>query len=467
VSRFRLQAPLRAPAIAAALTAAGDVANATSGISTEFDPYYAGGWALSTSTANRTYSLPAKPAKATTIATAGLIDPISSARVYRATDFANEGLVSPTRLRHEYAKRQAHNYDNTRYLEQDTGGFWYIFNAQTFAKVSQTGSSGSVSGMAGDCEPFWHPTDPNKLWYTANNGGLIWYEYNLVSQTSSTLFTLAGKLPAGFTGASRSWTKGEGRPSNDGRYWWLMVETDSFTHLGMVCYDRQADSVIGHIVSSQRPDHCSISPLGNYCYSGYTSSPWATYYPPTYTGAVGGGTTLFNSVEHVDLAVGTDGTSEWIVYTDYSVSGYLIAKQMGGAGTSHQLVNLYPVGGEATAVHVSGLASIVQPGWVLISTYGSYSDYGATSPAPTCRWLYESAFWVRIGASPVPRVIANMHSRRYGADEGITYFAEPQASPNRDGTRILFASNWIGRAGTTDYVQPDDYLIGLPSWWAS
>ena len=437
-------------------------------ISTEFDQYYAGGWALSTSTANRTYSLPTKPVKATGLATESLIDPISSARVYRVTDYANDALyASPTRVRHEYAKRQAHNITNTMYLEQASNAFWYVYDATTFTKIAQTGSSGSISGMAGDCEPYWHPTDANKLWYTATNGGLIWYEYDFVSKTSSTLFTLSGKLPGGFSGATRSWTKGEGRPSADGRYWWLMIETDVFAHLGMVCYDRIADSVIGYFTSSQRPDHCSMSPLGTYGYCGYVATPWATFYPRDFTGTISGGTVLFNSVEHVDLAVGTDGTSEWIVYTDYSVSGYLVAKQMGGAATSHQLVNLYPAAGEATAVHVSGLASIAQPGWVLISTYGSYSDYGSTAPAPTCRWLYESAFWVKIGASPTPRVIANMHSRRYGPDDGITYFAEPQATPNADGTRILFASNWIGRAGTTNHVEPDDYLIGLPSWWAT
>ena len=434
---------------------------------TTFDAYYDSSWALTTSQADRTYSLPSKPAKASSLGTESLLDHFSDARVYRATDYANDSLyLSPTRVRHEYSKRQAFNADNSLYLEQGSNGYWYLYDKSTFAKVAQTGGGGSIQGMAGDCEAIWHPTDASKIWYTDNNGGLIYYEYNVDTQTSSTLFTLSGKLPAGFETAARAWTKGEGRPSNDGRYWWLMIETDGFSHLGMVCYDRQADSVIGHFLSSQRPDHCSMSPLGTYGWCSYTSSPWATYYPRTFTGSINGGTTAYSSVEHEDLAIGADGTSEWVVYPDYSNTGYMIAKMLGGAGTSHQMVNLYPASGESTAVHISGLASELQPGWVLVSAYGSYSDYGSTEPAPTARWLYESCYWVRIGASPTPRIVSEMHSRRYGANSDLTYFAEPQATPSKDGTHILFASNWIGRSGTTEHVEPDDYLIGLPSWWS-
>jgi hypothetical protein len=41
------------------------------------------------------------------------------------------------------------------------------------------------------------------------------------------------------------------------------------------------------------------------------------------------------------------------------------------------------------------------------------------------------------------------------------YWAEPQASANRDFTRLLFTSNW-GRSGSTEVEM---YLIELPSGW--
>jgi hypothetical protein len=51
----------------------------------------------------------------------------------------------------------------------------------------------------------------------------------------------------------------------------------------------------------------------------------------------------------------------------------------------------------------------------------------------------------------------NVAHTRTAANYG-GYWGEPQATINRDGSHIIFASNF------NDGNPPDDYLIGLPSW---
>lgn len=463
MSRFRLQAPLRAPAIAAALTAAGDVANATSGISTTFDSYYASNWRLSQSAASRTYSLPSKPAKSTGYSINILTSPQSAARFRRCTDIATEG-VGGTRVRHEYSRRNPYNADSTYALMIASNGAWFVYNTETNAKVPEAGAFGDVATMGGDCEPCWHPTNPNKIRFTVNNGGMTWYEYDISTNATSTLFTLTGKLPAGFTGAARSWTKGEGRWSNDGRYIALMVETDTFVHLGVVCFDLQTDSVIGYYVSSTRPDHVSMAPLGGGWVAAYNAPLGTRYYPRNYTGDISGGTQVHSTGEHSDLCIGANGTTEYFVYVDYN-TGWVRAKSLDGV-ESFDIQDVYPVPGESYALHISGLISQGRPGHFILSTYNSYADYGPTAPAPTARYDFETIMIIEIKDTSIRKcyVVGEHHSRRWGTDDGLTYFTEPQATSNKDGTRIRFASNWIGRSGTTAHVEPEDYEYTLASF---
>jgi hypothetical protein len=56
--------------------------------------------------------------------------------------------------------------------------------------------------------------------------------------------------------------------------------------------------------------------------------------------------------------------------------------------------------------------------------------------------------------------LAHTHSK-YDENLEKDYWAEPQASVNRNFTQIVFTSNW-GRAGTEDV---DMYLIKLPPQW--
>lgn len=437
------------------------------GIETPFDAYYDPGFVLSESTANRTYSIVSKPAKTNSLDTAGYTDAVHGTRIYRLTNAATDGNGGQ-RLRHEYSRRNPFNCDSTRYLAQTTDGNWFILNAATFAKVSQAGSNGAVPGMAGDCEAFWHPTLPNKLWFTEQNGGMTYSEYDTSTGVTSTLFTLTGKMPSGFGSTGRCSTLSEGRPSNDGRYWALACRNyGTFAYIGTIVYDRTADSVVGWALGGNTPNNVSISPLGNYVvfgaeWSGAGGSSSGNYVMPrtaqSGSGYIGVSELAFNNPQHMDCALGPNG-EEMLVYGAYDEdSGYLRAYNMDTDTSIRLPVTLYPAAGEATAFHISGVLSEKQLGRVIVSTYKSYQNSDPEdSPSPTVRYMYDRVFALELTTTGRVFHIAEHHS------SGGSYFNEPQATSNSDGTRIVWASAYNGRSGSnTEWTE--SFMAGVPSW---
>jgi hypothetical protein len=51
--------------------------------------------------------------------------------------------------------------------------------------------------------------------------------------------------PLPWSTAARVWTKSEGSPSADGRYWGFQVETSNFEPLGLMVWDRHTDAILG------------------------------------------------------------------------------------------------------------------------------------------------------------------------------------------------------------------------------
>ena len=77
-------------------------------------------------------------------------------------------------------------------------------------------------------------------------------------------------------------------------------------------------------------------------------------------------------------------------------------------------------------------------------------------------WMDDSVFAIEL--KPNGRVIRLAHTQSL-VDENMEhdYWAEPQATVNRDFTRVVFTSNW-GRSGTGEVEM---YLIQLPAEWIS
>lgn len=365
----------------------------------------------------------------------------------RASDHAADG--TNTFARNDYSRRQAFNADSSKYLIYDRNGNWWLYDAHSFAKLKV------LPQLAGDAEPQWHPSDPDLLYYLPNNGGMVVSELD-VSKTIPTSrivgnFSTNG-VRARWGNAARVWTKSEGSPSADGRYWAFMVEDAGFNTLGFITWDLQTDTVIAYhdIGAEERPDHLSMSPSGRYVVVSWNARPPSPTSP---------GVTVFDrdfsnrrlinpakpTGEHSDIALDANGND---VYVSIESSGNGHVYMVTITPTSLDRVDLFPIWldsstGSSTGLHFSGKA-FNKPGWVLISTY---SERGSK------QWLMRKIFAVRLAANPTVHQLAHTH------EIYSTYATEPHASVNRDFTRILFNSNWDVASGT----DVDAYMIELPA----
>jgi hypothetical protein len=233
------------------------------------------------------------------------------------------------------------------------------------------------------------------------------------------------------------WTKTEGSPSKDGRYWCFMVDDEKWKGLGLFTWDRQTDTVIAMMNhKGERPDHVTMSPTGNYCVGASNSGTIA------YSRDLRQERFLRPRGEHSDLALDANGEDVY-VSVDYQGSGGPLFMQSLRTGVRTPLLTTY-IDHTATAMHISGKA-FNRPGWVVVSTYADEGKAGQ-------QWLHRKVFALSLEAKP--RIINLAHHHSHPNE----YFTEPQATPNRDLTRILFNSNW----GTKSKTDVETFMVVVP-----
>jgi len=364
----------------------------------------------------------ARPAKG-----APFKDPAFGTCVVRATSHTTE---PPSGFaRNDYSRRQAFNVDNTRFLTYSYDGGWHVYDANSLVYLRE------LNALGGDAEPQWDPVDPSQLFYIPTNGGMTLHRVNVETNVSTTVADFTGKLP--WSNVAHVWTKSEGSPSADGRYWCFMAETANFGIRGVFTYDLQTQSVIGARTMSSRPDHVSMSPSGRYCViSGGDVSNGTVAWDRTFSKSL----SVHQGGEHSDIALGRDG-SDYYVAVDYQSDGGDLYMVNLSSGVRTVLLPTY-IQGTATAYHISG-KGFSRPGWVLMSTYARFG---------TEKWLHERIMAVELKANPRIINLAHHHST-YNE-----YWTEPHASVSRDFTHVLFSSNW----GNASNLDVDAFMIRLP-----
>jgi WD40 repeat protein len=343
----------------------------------------------------------------------------------RATDHAKDGVA--TFSRNDYSRRQAFNADSSLFLTTSSEGSWYVYDARTLGKPK------ALPGLSGDAEPQWHPTDPNTLYYGFLNGGLQIMALDVRGGSNRVVIDLKGKLP--WPSAARAWTKSEGSPSADARYWGLQVETEGFEILGFAVWDMVKNKLVGTKPSSSRPDHVSMSPSGRwFVISGDDGTvAWAPDFSRKRP--------LHKRSEHSDLAIGANGHDIYVSVDYQTNEGFTFMTDI-DSGERTNLLRTY-VNGSATDMHFSGKA-FAKPGWALVSTH--------TGGGPP-QWFMDKVFAMELKANPRVYQIAAHHSAVKGQ-----YMAEPHATANREFTRVLFNSNW----GIPASMDVDAYMVRLP-----
>lgn len=343
-----------------------------------------------------------------------------------------------------YSRQQAYNADESLILIFARNGYWHLYDAQTFEYVRQLDLGG------GSVEPQWHPSDPDIIYFLPNKGGLSLHAYQVrTDQQKQVVDFTALESIAGYPGvhdirklwpnAARIWTRWEGSPSMDARYWAFQVETKDEKPLALITFDLATRSITGSldIRDVGRPDHVSMSPKGDYAVASWPEESAdcplfrsrGTLEKPcgvmAFTRDFSKARGLAAKSPHSDLAIDAHGR-EVIVISNYD-SGNLEMIDL-ASGKVTPLWRIY-IGGASTALHVSGKAW-KKPGWVLVSTY-------ATNDPDNAKPWYENRL-IAVELKKDPRII-NLAGI---VNDARTYFSEPHASVNRDFTRIIFNANW-------------------------
>ena len=376
-------------------------------------------------------------------------DPVYGSCVVRVTD--NAAHPEAPAERNDYSRRQAFNANDTYFLLAARDGHWHLHDAATgrFIRVLNN-LTGATDRLAGDAEPQWHPTDPDLLYFLPRDGiGMQIYQLDLRTNQVSVVADMGPQIQQHWPDASVASTRSEGSPSADGRYWCFMaravVDNGSWPMRGVFTWDLQEQRIVGTLNQDGTPDHVSMSPSGKYCVVSHTTAtgPGTRSYRRDFQAPYSDSTPdtwlqLHTTSEHSDIALDPQGHDTY-VSVDYQSNGGDVFMQDLETGQRTPLFSTYP-GRTATALHISGKA-YNRPGWVLVSTYAEHpADDSSVQGLHDERrqWLHRKLFAVSLTKNPDIRSIA------YANSDAFQYEAEPQATVNRNFTRMLFNSTWNG-----------------------
>ena len=359
-------------------------------------------------------------------------------------------------LKNEYSRVQSFNAGGNYILVYGTGGESFLYDASSLRPLGQ---------LPLGPEPRWDAEDPNLIYFSDETRLMA---YNVATGQDNVVHDFADEFPG--QNLPAVWTRYEGRPSIDTQTWGLMAEDEEWLPAAFVVYDRVTDEATvrdmrGVPGIEDDVDHVTISPLGTYFLASFDR-----YCDPAdaSTGAGAGlgddahpcglmvydrdltnGRSLLRIAGHYDTALDAAGR-EVIIYQSIDTDEIAMLDLESGAITP-----LFPIDFSFTPIgfHFSGLA-YDKPGWALVSTYS-----GGYPGAHT--WMDDQVFAVELSAGGRVVRLAHTHSL-VDQDQEHDYWAEPQATVNRDFSRVLFASNW-GRSGSEDVEM---YLIELPAGWA-
>jgi hypothetical protein len=333
------------------------------------------------------------------------------------TRIADDDAIDPgqTVIRHIYAKNSPWNADGSLVKLDFTFPAYLLDDTYHFLTRFKTPSQG-----------LWSTKDPNKMWCRIYNGSIpnqLGY-YDLAADRFTVLHTFSefDEIDLG---------EGEGNVSNDDRYVALVGTKGSTKQI--VVWDLLANSEVSRLdisnVTGTSLDNVSVSQSGN-----YVVMQWS--------GAFGYG--RYQGVElytrnlqflrqlsprdgsHQDQCYDPSGNEVLVIVND--TSSALIARRFSDGATT----TLLDASLSSWMIHVS-CRNIDRPGWVYISQF---------SPDLIAKADDQKVFALKIDGSQTVEVFGFTHF-----SPNASYERTPMAVPNRDGSKVLFASDWGNPTG--------------------
>jgi hypothetical protein len=334
-------------------------------------------------------------------ARASFRDPVFGTCVVRVTDRTAD--LSPDDrspgLKNEYSRVQSFNADGSRILVMGLEATWYVYDARTLRPVS-------IMPFGGPVDPRWDATDPDVLYYSEETRLMA---YNVRSGEQRLVHDFADDFPGQSLAAV--WTKGEGSPSLDGRYWGFMAEDQDWVTVALLIYDLETGQVIAKrdmrdTAGAEAIDNAYVSPLGNYfiadfsdyyCEHGQMGTDARPCGYMVYDRNLQNGRGLLRISGHQDLALDAEGR-EVVVYQDIDTDHISMLDLATGTVTP-----LWPIDFSHTPIglHISGrragrwspptmVTRPPIPGWTTRSSPSSSNRAGAW-----CGWRTLTRWWTK------------------------------------------------------------------------
>ncbi len=398
-----------------------------------------------------------------------LMTRLTDAAIDRAPSYS--GLIVTPYSRHQYF-----NVDSSLFLGIQSNGFWIVYDAENYSVVRVLEDNPVPAGD--QCEMHWHPTDPNKVRYSAYQGNsFVFYERDVITNVVVTLFDLRTVAEiSGYPGdtsildiwptASRIWNHGEGRCSTDCNIYGFLIEDDTVP-LGLITYNLAENKIVGVLDASawggSRFDHGSVTPSGRYYVpSGDATGVGTRAYKIDFSEFV----TLHHKSEHSDLGTMPNGNDFYFSLDFQDNEGRCFWTDIDATFANPSAVNNtsaisksymtnylygYGTGGPnptSRTFHASARC-VNLPGWIIMSCYDDIAESG---------WSEGQIYAVEMADDP--KILQIAHGNN---NHGGEYWAEMFANVNPDGTKILVPSNW-GETTPSEIVSSENiYEISIPA----
>lgn len=338
------------------------------------------------------------------------IESLSSNRVIRISDEAVFGCDC-SQLRHRYSKNRPWNADETKIM---TGGSpSKIIDAETYEVL------GNVS-----VKSLWSNVDPDLTYDAAGNSTFV--KRNIVTGVTTTLrqFSQFNSISVGFS---------EGNLSNDDR--WVALIGINGNNKTLIVYDIENDEIVGELFKgSAGIDWISMSQSGEYVVVSHNTSGSGTNQGvKSYTRDFLNETHLVNGHPHGDLGYDMAGNEVFVHYGNTGTTASIGYTRLDNGSTSGTFNYSGATGDRGLwGGHVS-TRNIDRPGWAYISDQGHPNDVDRFEAT-------REIFAIKLDGSNT--------IQRFAKHNTVTssYLHESHAVPNRDGTKVIFASNWDNNA---------------------
>ena len=329
-------------------------------------------------------------------------------KITRISDYTAFGCDC-SQLRHRYSKNRAWNADET--LIMTSGSPAKLLDATTYEVVKEL-----------RVKAIWSNTNPELTYDVAGNATFV--SKNVITEKTNTLLNLSHLYDA------LSFGNNEGNLSNDDRYA-ALIGYKSGNQTIMV-YDLLDNKIVSTKYYGKAPiDWIGISQLGNYVvvmFKNNGSGSWQG--TKSFTRDLQNEVHLVNGHPHADIGIDQEGKEVLVHYGNTGDSKYSLGYTNLKTGETKKLFYHTDAFGDRGLYggHIS-TRNIDRPGWAYVSDQGHPTDVNKHEAT-------REMFAIKLDASGIIERFGKHHNKT------INNLHDSQGVVNKDGTKILFATNF-------------------------